>query len=54
MMAIKTLLDLDTLFIEELIERLKAVEEQYDLEGSDNNEASSSLNLNEDELVASV
>lgn len=30
-MAIETLLDLDTLSVEELIGRLKAVEERYDL-----------------------
>ena len=53
-MVIETLLDRDTLFIEELIGRLKAVEEQYDLRGGSSDEASSSLNLTEDELVASI
>lgn len=39
MMVIKTLLDLDTLSVEELIGRLMAVEERYDLDGSSSAES---------------
>ncbi|XP_066377809.1 uncharacterized protein [Miscanthus floridulus] len=52
-MAIETLLDLGTLSVEELIGRLKAAEERYDL-GSGGGGSASSLNLTEDELVARV
>lgn len=52
-MAIETLLDLDTLSVEELIGRLKAAEEQYDF-GSGGGGSTASLNLTEDELVARV
>jgi hypothetical protein len=52
-MAIKTLLDLNTLSVEELIGQLKAIKERYDL--SDGGSGSmASLNLTEDELVAHV
>lgn len=54
MMVIKTLLDLDTLSVEELIGRLMAVEERYDLGGSSGGGALASLNLTNDELVARV
>ncbi|XP_066387635.1 uncharacterized protein [Miscanthus floridulus] len=52
-MAIETLLDLDTLSVEELIGRLKAAEERYDFGGGGGGSAAS-LNLTEDELVARV
>jgi hypothetical protein len=52
-MAIKTLLDLDTLSVE-LIGRLKASEERYDLGGNSGGKALAILNLTEDELLAHV
>lgn len=52
-MAIESLLDIDTLSVEELIGRLKTAEEQYDLSGSGSG-ASAGLNMTEDELVARV
>jgi hypothetical protein len=53
-MAIKTLLDIKTLSIKELIGRLKAVEERYNLRSGSRGGASTGLNLTEDELVARI
>jgi hypothetical protein len=52
-MAIETLLDLDDLFVDELIGRLKAAEERYDLT-SGAGRPIACLNLTEEELVAWV
>jgi hypothetical protein len=52
MMAIETLLDLDTLSLEELIGRLKAMEERYDLDCSSNGR--SLAGMAKGELVAHV
>lgn len=52
-MAIETLLDLDTLSVEDLIGRLKAAEERFGLNGGGGG-TMASLNLTEDELVARV
>ena len=51
-MSIETLLDLETLSVEELVGRLKAAEERHDLSGGGNN--LTRLNLTEEELVARV
>jgi hypothetical protein len=53
-MMIKTLLNLKTLSMKELVGKLKAKEEQYDLGGSNGGEALAGLNLTENELVAHV
>jgi hypothetical protein len=54
MMVIETLLDLDTLSVDELIGRLKAAKKQYDLVDGSGGRASAGLNLTEDDLVACV
>ena len=51
-LSIVTLLDLETLSVEELVGRLKAAEERHDLSGGGNNIVR--LNLTEEELVARV
>ncbi|CAD6273025.1 unnamed protein product [Miscanthus lutarioriparius] len=51
-MVIKTLLDLDNMPVEELIGRLKAIEERHDLGGGAGS-STAHLNLMEEELVAS-
>jgi len=51
-LSIVTLLDLETLSVEELVGRLKAADERHDLSGGGNNLAR--LNLMEEELVARV
>ena len=51
-LSIETLLDLETLSVEELVGRLKAANERHDLSGGGNNLAR--LNLTEEELVARV
>lgn len=51
-MAIKTLLDLDNMLVEELIGWLKAVEEHHDLGGGAGS-STARLNLKEEEIVAS-
>lgn len=50
-MAIETLLNLDTLLLEELIGRLNTAEERYALDGSSGCGALAVLNPIEDELV---
>jgi hypothetical protein len=52
-MAIETLLDLNDLSVDELVGRLKAVEERYGLSGNDGSSAAR-LNLTEEELVDRV
>jgi len=52
-MAIETLLDLDALSVDELVGRLKAAEERYDLTGTPGGPIAR-LNLSEEELVARV
>jgi len=51
-LSIETLLDLETMSVEELVGRLKAAEERHDLSGTGNNIAR--LNLTEEELVARI
>jgi hypothetical protein len=52
-MAIETLLDHDTLSVEELIRRLKAMKERY-VSGDSGDRALARLNLTKDELMARV
>lgn len=49
-MAIETLLDLDDLTVDELVKRLKAAEELYDLGGATGS-STARLNLTKDKLV---